>query len=132
LVAERIRASLRAGELRTGDRVPHERELIEQDATVAQSSVRGTDRLTSGFDMLRRCLAPPGEGPGGVRSFRPQNNRFHRVLAEAAHNNVLAVVTNIIMELSLRLTKTEESQPARLTEVHRGIIDAIATPTSFR
>ena len=64
---------------------------------------------------LRRCLEPPHD----------RHNRFHRTLSEAAHNNVLAVVINMIMELCLRQTKTGEFEPEHLKEVHRAIIDAL-------
>lgn len=64
---------------------------------------------------LRRCLEPPHD----------RHNRFHRTLAEAAHNNVLTVVMNIIMELCLLQTKTGEFETVHLTEVHGAIIDAI-------
>jgi GntR family transcriptional regulator, transcriptional repressor for pyruvate dehydrogenase complex len=64
---------------------------------------------------LRRCLEPPYD----------RHNRFHRTLAEAAHNNVLSVVMHIIMELCMRQLKTDEFEPVHLTEVHGAIIDAI-------
>src|SRR5919199_4575182 len=178
-VAERIRAAIRAGELRDGDRLPPERVLIEQfgySRAIVREALRmleeeglitlhagrnggavirkpGTARLVNAFDMLlrlqmttqedfyearrvleplliqmaieratpddiaalRRCLEPP----------RDRHNRFHRTLSEAAHNNVLAVVMHIIMELCLRQTKTGEFETAHLTEVHSAIIDAI-------
>jgi GntR family transcriptional regulator, transcriptional repressor for pyruvate dehydrogenase complex len=74
------------------------------------------DRATpDDIAALRRCLDPP----------RDRHNRFHRTLSEAAHNNVLAVVMHIIMELCLRQTKTGEFETTHLTEVHGAIIDAI-------
>jgi GntR family transcriptional repressor for pyruvate dehydrogenase complex len=188
-VAERIRTAIRSGELRTGDRLPPERELIEQfgySRAIVREALRmleeeglitmhagrnggamirtpGPERLISGFDMLlrlqmtsvedlyearrlleplllglaieratpedlaglRTCLEPPPDGARDGAAFRAQNNRFHRRLSEAAHNNVLAVVTNMIMELSLRLTDTGESMPGHRIEVHRAIIEAI-------
>ena len=184
-VAERVRSAIRAGELRDGDRLPPERQLIEQfgySRAIVREALRmledeglitlhagrnggaiiqhpGADRLMNAFDMLLRlqqtsqedfyearrlleplliglaierateadiaalrgCLEPPRES-----SDAPQNTRrFHRTLSEAAHNNVLAVIINLVMELCLRRTKTGEFEPTHLVEVHSAIIDAI-------
>jgi DNA-binding FadR family transcriptional regulator len=189
-VAERIRAAMRAGELRDGDRLPPERLLIEQfgySRAIVREALRmleeeglislhagrnggaiirepGAEPLMNAFDMLlrlqrttqadfyearrllepllirlaieratdddigalRRCLEPPQDDTEHAGTRAPQNvNRFHRTLSEAAHNNVLAVVINLVMELCLRRTKTGEFEPTHLVEVHRAIIDAI-------
>ncbi|HEY1292347.1 MAG TPA: GntR family transcriptional regulator [Chloroflexota bacterium] len=178
-VAERIRAAIRAGELRDGDRLPPERLLIEQfgySRAIVREALRmleeedlislhagrnggavirkpGTERLVNAFDMLlrlqmttqedfyeaRRLLEPllvqlaiERATPDDIAALRhclepphDRHNRFHRTLAEAAHNNVLAVVMHIIMELCLRQTNTGEFETVHLTEVHSAIIDAI-------
>jgi DNA-binding FadR family transcriptional regulator len=192
-VAELIRSAIRTGELRDGDRLPPERQLIEQfgfSRAVVREALRmledeglitlhagrnggaiicrpGTERLTRGFDMLlrlqrtsqeefyearrllepllvdlaieratdadlaalRSCLEPP-TGHTGADDAEPASNsttrlRFHRTLAEAAHNNVLAVIMNLVMEMCLRRSKTGEFEPTHLVQVHAAIIDAI-------
>jgi GntR family transcriptional repressor for pyruvate dehydrogenase complex len=176
-VAERIRAGIRSGELRDGDRLPPERALIEQfgysravvrealrmleeEGLIALHSGRnggaiirkpGTEPLANAFDMLlrlqrtsqadfyeaRRLLEPllirlaieraTDEDIAALRRcLEPQNPMyFHRVLSEAAHNNVLAVIMNLVMELCLRRSGTGEFEPKHKMEVHRAIIDAI-------
>ena len=182
-VAERVRSAIRAGELRDGDRLPPERQLIEQfgySRAIVREALRmledeglitlhagrnggaiirhpGAERLMNAFDMLlrlqqtsqedfyearrllepllirlaieratdediaalRSCLEPPTE------SSSQHTRRFHRTLSEAAHNNVLAVIINLVMELCLRRTRTGEFEPTHLVEVHAAIIDAI-------
>jgi GntR family transcriptional repressor for pyruvate dehydrogenase complex len=178
-VAERIRAAVRAGELRDGDRLPPERVLIEQfgySRAIVREALRmleeedlislhagrnggavirkpGTERLVNAFDMLMRLqmttqedfyearrliepllvqLAIERATPDDIAALRnclepphDRHNRFHRTLAEAAHNKVLTVVMHIIMELCLRQTKTGEFETVHLTGVHSAIIDAI-------
>jgi GntR family transcriptional regulator, transcriptional repressor for pyruvate dehydrogenase complex len=190
LIAGQIRSAVRSGELRDGDRLPSERELIlqfgysravvrealrvlEDDGLIklhvgrsggAVISMPGPEQLVPSVDLLlrmqmttvaelyearrllepllvalaaeratdadlaelRECLDVPVGAPRDAESFRTQNNRFHRLLADAAHNNALAMMTNIIMELSLRLIDTHEDRPGQLADVHRRIIDALA------
>jgi DNA-binding FadR family transcriptional regulator len=192
-VAERIRSAIHAGELRDGDRLPPERQLIEQfgySRAVVREALRmledeglitlhagrnggaiicppGTERLTRAFDMLlrlqrtsqgefyearrlleplliqlaieratdadiaalRSCLEPPSE-PARTAGAEPPTNtttrlRFHRTLSEAAHNNVLTVIMNLVMELCLQRSQTGEFEPTHLVQVHRAIIDAL-------
>jgi GntR family transcriptional repressor for pyruvate dehydrogenase complex len=190
-VAERVRSAIRAGELRDGDRLPPERQLIEQfgySRAIVREALRmledeglitlhagrnggaiirhpGADRLMNAFDMLlrlqqtsqedfyearrllepvlirlaieratdediaalRSCLEPPRESSAiDSASDGPQHTRrFHRTLSEAAHNNVLAVLINLVMELCLRRTTTGEFEPKHLVQVHAAIVDAI-------
>ncbi len=95
-----------------GDRLPPERQLIEQFG-YSRAIVR---------EALRSCLEPSTE----PASDAPHNTRrFHRTLSEAAHNNVLAVIVNLVMELRVRRTNTGEFEPTHLVQVHSAIIDAI-------
>ncbi len=68
---------------------------------------------------LRRCLEPQQQAA-------QTQLRFHRTLSEAAHNNVLAVIINLVMELCLRRSNTGEFEPTHLVAVHQAITDAIA------
>jgi DNA-binding FadR family transcriptional regulator len=208
-VAERVRSAIRNGELRNGDRLPPERQLIQEfgySRAIVREALRmledeglitlhagrnggaiirhpGTERLMNAFDMLlrlrqtsqadfyearrlleplliqlaieratsediaalRSCLEPlraraegrsavadveadpgladsMGDGPADT----PHTTRhFHRTLSEAAHNNVLAAVINIVMELCRRQTNTDDFDPAHLLQVHAAITDAI-------
>jgi DNA-binding FadR family transcriptional regulator len=189
-VAELIRSAIRAGDLRDGDRLPPERQLIEQfgfSRAIVREALRmledeglitlhagrnggaiicrpGTERLTRGFDMLlrlqrtsqeefyearrllepllvdlaieratdadlaalRSCLEAPAEPAGAEAASNSTTRlRFHRTLAEAAHNNVLSVIMNLVMEMCLRRSKTGEFEPTHLVQVHAAIIDAI-------
>jgi GntR family transcriptional repressor for pyruvate dehydrogenase complex len=190
LIAGQIRAALRSGELRAGDRLPSERELIAQSGysrAVVREALRmlendglielypgrgggaivsspGPEQLVPNADLLltrqmttvgelyeaRRLLEPlvitlateratdadltlleaclelPPGAPRNPETFRSQNNRFHRLLAEAAHNKVLTMMMHVIMEISLQLTDTHEQRPGYLAEIHRQILDAIA------
>ena len=192
-VAERVRSAIRNGELRNGDRLPPERQLIQEfgySRAIVREALRmledeglitlhagrnggaiirhpGTERLMNAFDMLlrlqqtsqadfyearrlleplliqlaieratsediaalRSCLEPlraRAQGPLVEAADTPHTTRpFHRTLSEAAHNNVLAVVINIVMELCRRQTTAEDFDPAHLLEVHASITDAI-------
>jgi GntR family transcriptional repressor for pyruvate dehydrogenase complex len=201
-VAERVRSAIRNGELRNGDRLPPERQLIQEfgySRAIVREALRmledeglitlhagrnggaiirhpGTERLMNAFDMLlrlqqtsqadfyearrllepllirlaieratsddiaalRSCLEPlraraearPLAADAAVLDDGPADpphttRHFHRTLSEAAHNNVLAAVINIVMELCRRQTTTDEFDPAHLLQVHAAITDAV-------
>ncbi len=201
-VAERVRSAIRNGELRNGDRLPPERQLIQEfgySRAIVREALRmledqglitlhagrnggaiirhpGTERLMNAFDMLlrlqhtsqadfyearrlleplliqlaieratsddivalRSCLEPlraraegrpveadPALAADATADTPHTTRRFHRTLSEAAHNNVLAAVINIVMELCRRQTTSGEFDAGHLLEVHASITDAI-------
>jgi GntR family transcriptional repressor for pyruvate dehydrogenase complex len=78
---------------------------------------------------LRSCIEPPTEHVRGDDKEPPSTSttrlRFHRTLSEAAHNNVLAAIMNLVMEMCLRRSQTGEFEPSYLVQVHSAIIDAL-------
>lgn len=190
LIAQRIREAVISGELKVGDRLPPERELIKQfgysraavreglrlleaDGLIAMQAGRNggavicrpdADRLASALDTIlrlrrttihdvheaQRLFEPLVIGlaikrangsdlahirhtidmiernPANAETVRTQSNLFHALLGEAAHNNVIAIVANLIRQIVVHMGYTgDEAEALSIARIHRKILDAI-------
>lgn len=190
LVGQQIRDAIIAARIRTGDRLPPERELIEQfgySRAVIREALRmleqeglitlqagrnggakvvwpGTDRLAAQLDVLLRLqdttfedlftgrqilelvivdLACMNATPADIANLRANveatakqsadqaagrayNSIFHRVMSEATHNNLVAVVGRMVQDLvhSVAIDRAPTDVLAA-AHAHSRIIDAI-------
>ena len=87
--------------------------VIERASAGDLAKVRHT------IDMIER-------DPTNAETVRTQSNLFHTLLAEAAHNDVIAIVANLIRQVVVHMGYTGgKSEALSIARIHRKILEAI-------
>lgn len=85
------------------------------------------DRATAeDLVRIRHTIDAIEREPGDAETVRIQSNLFHALLGEAAHNNVVAIVSNLIRQIVVHMGYTgDEAEALGIARIHRKILDAI-------
>ena len=76
-------------------------------------------RVRHTIDMIER-------EPENAETVRNQSNLFHTFLAEAAHNDVIAIVANLIRQVVIHMGYTGgKAEALSIARIHQKILDAI-------
>ncbi|ROP80827.1 GntR family transcriptional regulator [Stella humosa] len=85
------------------------------------------DRATvEDIAAVRRTIELIEENPGDKDLVLEQSNRFHTLLGEAAHNNVMAIITTLMREVVIQMAYSGDAAEAlTIARIHRRILDAV-------
>ena len=108
---------------RTGIRDVHEAQrLIEPlviGLVIERASPSDLARVRHTIDMIER-------DPANAQTVRIQSNLFHTLLAEATHNNVIAIVANLIRQVIVHMGYIGgKAEALSIARIHRKILEAI-------
>jgi len=101
----------------------HEAQRLIEPLVIGLAIKRATSRdlarVRHTIDMIER-------NPANAEVVRTQSNLFHTRLGEAAHNNLIAIVANLIRQIVVRMGYTgDEAEALSIARIHRKILDAI-------
>jgi len=101
----------------------HEAQRLIEPLVIRLAIERATPsdlaRVRHTIDMIERH-------PGDAETVRAQSNLFHALLGEAAHNNVVAIVSNLIRQIVVQMGYTgDEAEALSIARIHRKILEAI-------
>ncbi|MGE0719320.1 MAG: FadR/GntR family transcriptional regulator [Alphaproteobacteria bacterium] len=101
----------------------HEAQRLIEPLVIQLAIDRATpDDLTA----IRRTIELIEESPGDQALVLEQSNRFHTLLGEAAHNNVLAIFTTLMRVVVIEMAYSGDAAEALvIARIHRRILDAI-------
>ena len=85
------------------------------------------DRATvEDIAAIRHTIQLIEENPGDKELVLEQSNRFHTLLGEAAHNNVMAIITTLMREVVIEMAYSGDAAEAlTIARIHRRILDAV-------
>jgi len=101
----------------------HEAQRLIEPLVIALVVERATPgdlaRVRQTIDMIER-------DPANAETVRTQSNLFHTLLAEAAHNDVVAIVANLIRQVVIHMGyRGGKAEALSIARIHRRILDAI-------
>ncbi|MCC7273213.1 MAG: FadR family transcriptional regulator [Alphaproteobacteria bacterium] len=103
-------------------------ELLEAQRLIEPLVIQlAIDRATPGdLAAIRRTIELIEENPGDKDIVLEQSNRFHTLLGEAAHNNVMAIITTLMREVMIEMRYSGDAAEALIiARIHRRILEAI-------
>jgi GntR family transcriptional repressor for pyruvate dehydrogenase complex len=136
-VVEHVRSLIAAGEVKPGDRLPPERELARK-LKISRSSLRAGIGFLSAMGVLKsRHGAEMYAALDDPQEYLIHDVRFHRTIARAAANPILAalmetITANLYERRSLTVQNAQDLKES--AEMHREIYRAIRShnPTLAR
>jgi DNA-binding FadR family transcriptional regulator len=85
------------------------------------------ERATAGdLAKVRHTIDTIEEDPTNAETVRQQSNLFHTLLAEAAHNDIISIISNLIRQVVIHMGYTGgKAEALGIARIHRKILDAI-------
>jgi GntR family transcriptional regulator, transcriptional repressor for pyruvate dehydrogenase complex len=108
---------------RTTVREVHDAQRLIEPLIIQQAIKHAT---VADLARVRATITLIEQNPDNVDLVREQSNRFHSLLAECTHNNVLAIIGGLIRQivLGMRYTGTRE-EALVIARAHRRILQAV-------
>lgn len=101
----------------------HEAQRLIEPLVIGLAIERATP---SDLARIRHTIEMIERNPGNAETVRAQSNLFHALLGEAAHNNVIAIVANLIRQIVIQMGYTgDEAEALSIARIHRKILNAI-------
>lgn len=101
----------------------HEAQRLVEPLVIQLAIDRATpDDLAA----IRRTIELIEENPDDKDVVLEQSNRFHTLLGEATHNNVMAIITTLMREVVIDMAYSGDATEALIiARIHRRILEAI-------
>jgi GntR family transcriptional regulator, transcriptional repressor for pyruvate dehydrogenase complex len=101
----------------------HEAQRLIEPLIIALAIERATP---GDLARVRRTIDMIESHPSDAETVRAQSNLFHTLLGEAAHNNVVAIVANLIRQIVVHMGYIgDKAEALSIARIHRKILDAI-------
>lgn len=101
----------------------HEAQRLIEPLVIGLVIERATK---SDLAQVRQTIDMIEREPSNAQTVRIQSNLFHTLLAEAAHNDVVAIVANLIRQIVVHMGYTGgKAEALSIARIHRKILDAI-------
>lgn len=104
------------------------REVHEAQRLIEPMIIRQAIRHATREDLarVRQTITRIEDHPDDVELVREQSNRFHSLLGECTHNNVLAIIAGLIRQvvLGMRYAGTRE-EALIIARAHRRVLEAV-------
>ena len=101
----------------------HEAQRLIEPVVIGLVIERATPsdlaRVRHTIDMIER-------DPTNADTVRRQSNLFHTFLAEAAHNDIISIISNLVRQVVIHMGYTGgKAEALSIARIHRKILDAI-------
>jgi GntR family transcriptional regulator, transcriptional repressor for pyruvate dehydrogenase complex len=101
----------------------HEAQRLIEPLIITLAIERATPQNLA---RIRRTIDVIEHHPSDPEIVREQSNLFHSLLGEAAHNKVIALVSNLIRQIVIEMGYVgDEAEALTIAQIHRKILDAI-------